>query len=301
MIPGTVTLLANAKLNLYLEITGKREDGYHDISTVMQSVTLSDRVTVSRVPGDGILIDVEGDPDVPCDDRNIAVKAARAFFDASGEPFGIRIYIKKNIPSQAGLGGGSADGAAVIRALNILSENKLDDEALLRVAATVGSDLPFCLAGGCRACTGRGENVSGRLKRSELIFLIAKPQGGISTPAAYAALDRLYGDFGDRIPPETPEGIIDALSAGDRDATSKRLRNIFEDVLPELSPEAAEILSLLKKCSFGCGLCGSGSAVYACFLSDNTAITAEKILKKRFPGVFTAVCKGTGHGVRPLN
>lgn len=300
MVPETVTLLANAKVNLYLEITGILPQGYHEISTVMQSLTLSDKVTVSVAEGDGISLCIIGNDSLPSDCRNIAVKAAKAFFSESGKPFGTDITIEKKIPTEAGLGGGSADAAAVLRALDILSGHAIDEAALMRAAASVGSDVPFCLAGGCRHAGGRGEVLSGRMKPSGLIFLIVKPDAGISTAAAYSALDGLYGGFADRKPSKPPEELTEALRASDRAGTAKNLRNIFEDVLPELCPESYALLKLLKTCSFGAGLCGSGSAVYACFLSEATALTAEKIIKKKYPGYFTAICRGTGHGVRPV-
>ena len=296
-LPVSVTLLANAKINLFLDITGRLSDGYHSVSTVMQSVTLADRVSVSRSSShSGIRISFTPETAcLPTDRSNTAYRAAEAFFDATGESFGIDVRIDKQIPQKAGLGGGSADAAAVLTALNMLSGGPLDAAALIACGAKVGADVPFCVAGGCRFCGGKGETVGGRLRPASLFFLIMKPDAGISTPAAYAALDAKYPSFGGR--GADPSGLIEALGAGDRPGTASRLYNIFEEVLEEGCPEAFGMLSFLKSFSMGSGLCGSGSAVYAAFLTKESAERAERLAAKRFPGAFTFVCRGTGHGV----
>ena len=173
-LPVSVTLLANAKINLFLDITGRLPGGYHSVSTVMQSVTLADRVSVSRSSShSGIRITFTPDTAcLPTDRANTAYRAAEAFFDATGEAFGIDVAIEKHIPQKAGMGGGSADAAAVLTALNILSGGPLDAAELLACGAEVGADVPFCVAGGCRLCGGKGETVGGRLRPAFLFFLI---------------------------------------------------------------------------------------------------------------------------------
>ena len=140
---------ANAKLNLYLDITGRRADGYHLLETVMQSITLADGVTVVVSAGNGISLSCDRE-DVPTDSRNTAYRAAEYFMEAAGVSGTVCIDIEKHIPSGAGMGGGSADAAAVLRALNMAYGEPLTEDSLLEIAARVGADVPFCLVGGTR-------------------------------------------------------------------------------------------------------------------------------------------------------
>ena len=146
---------AYAKINLSLDIVGVRDDGYHLIKTVMQSISLHDVISISE-EGSEISITCN-DPSVPCDERNIVYKCAKRFFEYWGIEFGVHIDIQKNIPSQAGLGGGSADGAAVLVLLNRICGNPFSDEELCIIGAKVGADIPFCIVGGCVLCEGIGE------------------------------------------------------------------------------------------------------------------------------------------------
>ena len=147
---------AYAKLNLTLDVLGKREDGYHDLKSVMQTISIRDDIEIDVGTGKPWTLDCS-DEQIPCDERNLAWKAARVFFDAIGkDPDGLEIRITKRIPSQAGMGGGSADAAAVLRALNKHYDNPLSVWALAELGASVGSDIPFCVVGGTMMAEGRG-------------------------------------------------------------------------------------------------------------------------------------------------
>ena len=153
---GTAREAAWAKLNLSLDVLGTRPDGFHDLRMIMQSVDLHDDVTVTLTDGKGITCRVDGAA-LPCDERNLAVKAARAFCEAMDYGGGIDIALIKRIPSEAGMAGGSADAAAVLRTLRELVSPTLTDERLEQISASVGSDVPFCIRGGTQLAEGRGE------------------------------------------------------------------------------------------------------------------------------------------------
>lgn len=266
-------IICPAKINLFLEINGKREsDGYHTLDTVMQTISLADTVTVRLEKGTGhVNAFVDGlSSCVPADDRNIAVKAAKKYLDA----FGIRGYdasimIEKRIPVMAGLGGGSADAAGVLRALESLLSFG-DEGQLAQLALSLGADVPFCLrTGTCRA-QGIGEILTPCTEMSKDTYIvIAKGEKGVSTAEAYRQLDMQ----GENII-KSADSMIESLNKCDLSFTS-HLFNRFEDVvLPELS-EARDIKRILcEKGSIGSLMSGSGSAVFAIFENDASASAA---------------------------
>ena len=248
---------AYAKINLSLDIVGVRNDGYHLIKTVMQSISLHDIVGVEKI-GSGISITCD-DPTVPCDERNIVHKCARRFFERVGESFGIHIDIQKDIPSQAGLGGGSADGAAVLVLLNKLCEDRLTTEELCEIGATVGADIPFCIVGGCVLCEGIGEVLTPIDSKAELSLCIVKPDFGVSTVEAYRAFDN--AEIVSR--PDT-EKIIKALESGDKATLSRNLVNVLE-----MDGRIEEIKNkLVESGAVSACMSGSGSAVFAILDGD---------------------------------
>ncbi|MDE6591671.1 MAG: 4-(cytidine 5'-diphospho)-2-C-methyl-D-erythritol kinase, partial [Oscillospiraceae bacterium] len=177
-----------AKINLYLEVVGRHPSGKHLLQTVMHTVSLCDRVTVAAA--DEIALRCYGDFAAPEDSSNIAYRCAEAFFHETGLKGGAAIEIEKHIPTQAGLGGGSADGAAVLRGLNVLYGCGLSVEELCRIGAGVGADIPFCTAGGCGHCTGFGEIIE-PLPVMNGCIVLAKGSSGISTAEAYGKIDVL--------------------------------------------------------------------------------------------------------------
>ena len=188
----SILLKANAKINLFLDITGKREDGYHELDSVMLSVGIADILRFERIDKTGIEIicDKEG---FPLDESNIIHKAAKALFEKKGlyGKAGLKVTVEKNIPSQAGMGGGSADGAAALIAVNELFEPRICEQELINIAAAIGADIPFCLKGGCKVCQGIGEKLTEAAFPKGLALVVIKPETAISTPAAYKAYDGL--------------------------------------------------------------------------------------------------------------
>ena len=254
---------APAKLNLFLDITGRRSDGYHFVDMVMQSVSLYDDVTVSIDEGtESIKIECS-DPAIPCDETNTAYKAVKLFYEAIGQSVpAVRVNILKRIPSQAGMAGGSSDAAAVLKALNLLTKASLSDEELEKIAASIGADVPFCIKGGTVRATGIGTDLEELPPMPDCVFVIVKPEINISTGMAYRRSDEAgYGSPADISP------VLDGLRSGDAGMVAKGLYNKFEDVL-EL-PEVVSIKEqLISYGALGAAMTGSGSAVFGIFSAD---------------------------------
>lgn len=268
---------AFAKVNLTLDVLGKREDGYHDLCSVMQTISLHDGITLQLNTGEEwqILCDTDG---VPCDSRNLAWKAARMFFDFIGaEPDGITIRIEKQIPSQAGLGGGSADAAAVLRMLNAWKGNPLSVQELCDLGAKVGSDVPFCVLGGTALAEGRGERLTKLPDAPELYFAVCKPEAAFSTPELFNKLDSVA--IAKR--PDTP-AMRNALQNGDKAMIGMLLCNVFEQAVADDFPELAEIKAAMLSCGApGSQMTGSGSAIFGIFQTEEEAKAACKKLSGR--------------------
>lgn len=277
---------ANAKLNFYLDITGKRRDGYHTLETVMQSIDLSDIVTVRRAgEEDGIAVACSN-PLIPTDRRNICHKAAVNFFSAIGKSGGIKIHIEKRIPHAAGLGGGSADAAAVLEGLNLLCGNALSKEALLKVAARTGADVPFCMTGGTKLCRGIGDEMTDIEPFPERAYLVVMPDFLCDTKGAYIAYDE------DPLPRRN--GLAKFLKSGED--FPRKMYNVFE-LLYENEKIGGIVSRLKEHGAQGAALSGSGAAVFGVFAAERDARDAAGA----FPKYFTSVCKAVGAGIIPIN
>ena len=274
-------VLANAKLNLYLDITGRREDGYHLLETVMQSIALSDIIEIGFAEGKGVQLRCDA-PHIPSDERNIAYKAAQRYMEAADVNAYVTIDIQKRIPSGAGMGGGSADAAAVLRAME-RRFGVLGEDRLAELAASLGADVPFCLYGGTRICTGIGEIMRETERVSGCCFLVVMPDFTCPTGEAYARYDKAP------IPPrEGLSGFIGSLPDGFAD----KLYNSFEELY------ADERINKIKKRLLASGaegalLTGSGAAVFGVFADRRAAEAAAG----EFPLYFTAVCEPADTGV----
>lgn len=281
-------MLAPAKINLALQITGRRPDGFHTLKTVMQSVSLWDIVTVEKTDGEkGIEISCT-DKSIPTDGRNIAFKAAEAFFAKTGVPnAGIKIHIEKHIPSEAGLGGGSADGAAVFAALNRLFGEPLTEEELCRLSAGTGADIPFCIKGGTALCEGIGEILTPIKPLPDCHIVIGKGEKGVSTREAYNAADKL---------PEAEKGGFDtAVFEGRIEEIAGSCFNVFEQVTG--NDEIRSIKEAMLACGALCSvMSGSGSAVFGIFTDAEQGERCCTLLNGK--GYFSAMCRPADHGAR---
>ena len=285
----THTEPAWAKLNLTLDILGKRPDGYHEMKMVMQSIDLCDDLELSEreAPGTAVSSTL---PYLPRDGGNIAAKAAEAFFAHLGRPApGLDIHIRKQIPVCAGMAGGSSDAAAVLRLLRRHYAPSMPEEELEAVAAQVGSDVPYCVRGGTALARGRGEILTDLPPLPACYFAVCKPTFPISTPELFAQADRVKL----RRRPDTA-GLVAALEAGDLGGVARRMYNVFEDALPPR--RAAEIqrlkTELIQQGALGASMSGTGSAVFGLFNSEGAARRAKTALSQLCPTCFLARTTG---------
>jgi 4-diphosphocytidyl-2-C-methyl-D-erythritol kinase len=289
--------MAPAKINLTLDITGLLPGGYHALETVMQSVSLRDTVTVEAVPGKGIAVTctvADGAATIPLDNSNTAAKAAIAFFEYTGiPPLGLAIHIEKAIPVQAGLGGGSADAAATLVALNHMLDARLTVAELMEIGLAVGSDVPFCVAGGTKLARGRGELLTGLPALLECVIVIAKPQRGVSTVNAFNRYDEYSGE----LPRPDTAAMLRAIEGGDLAGIGAHMRNVFEAVTGSGEVEAIKA-AMLSAGALGAAMSGSGSAVAGLFAGEAAAIVYASQLKQSYDSVWLA--RPLAHGAKKV-
>lgn len=274
---------APAKLNLTLDVLEKREDGYHEMKMVMQSVSLFDRLTLTVGPGEGISLSTNLGF-LPLDEHNLAAMAALRLKEATGAEWGkLTIDLEKRIPVCAGMAGGSSDAAAVLRGLNELCGLGLTAEELAKVGEKVGSDVPYCVLGGTALAQGRGEVITPLSSLPECYAVLAKPGFPVSTPELFARLDRQRT----RRRPDT-SGVQKALEEGDLGGVARRMFNIFEEVLPPRRQAQVEELKgeLLRCGALGASMTGTGPTVFGLFEEEERAKEAERALKILCGDVF---------------
>ncbi len=273
---------ARAKINLTLDILRRREDGYHDMQMVMQSVTLADRLTVTPARG------AEGQAAsdlrfLPTGNKNLAQVAAAAFREAVGLGGEVDVDIQKRVPVCAGLAGGSADAAAVLRAMNRLSGAGLSPDRLAEIGARAGSDVPFCVLGGTALAEGRGDRLTPLPPLPPCRIVICKPPFSVSTP-------QLFGRVNVRKIVRRPDtaGVVAALEAGDLAGVARRMYNVFEDVMePRRYAEISSIKAELIDCgALGASMSGSGPSVFGLFDSEAAAREALARLRDSYRDVF---------------
>lgn len=274
-------LRAYAKLNLTLDILGRREDGYHDLQMVMQSIDLADLLTV--VPTQGRGRTSTSLSYLPGDDRNLARKAVLAFRQATGTGPEVDISIQKRIPVCAGMAGGSADGAAVLWAMDHLAGTGLSPARLARIGEAVGSDVPYCVLGGTALAEGRGERLTPLPPLPPCHVVVCKPPFPISTPQLFARVDtkKIVRR------PDT-SGLLAALEQGDLTGVARRMYNVFEDVLePRRQAEIASLkTALIDAGALGASMTGSGPTVFGLFDSPEAAAAARDRLSQSYEDVF---------------
>lgn len=270
-----ITLNAMAKINLFLNITGVLDNGYHTLDMVMQSINLYDTITMELNSSNRIMLSCSQEG-IPCDKKNIAYQAAEKFLMKTAFKTGLHMHIEKNIPHQAGLGGGSADAAAVLHGLNHLLDNPLSLSQLCEIGVDIGADLPFCLHGGTCFVQGIGEKVTKINPLPSCFFVVVKPDFGISTKQAYAQFDhnrQLFTmDCGE---------MLHAIKIQDTDCIAKNLYNALEtaDVHTPVETIKQKLLQLGAK---GALMSGSGSAVFGLFEDQGIAQESVCVLRKYY-------------------
>ncbi|MBR2353569.1 MAG: 4-(cytidine 5'-diphospho)-2-C-methyl-D-erythritol kinase [Clostridia bacterium] len=287
---SSVTEYGYAKINLHLDMLGRLPDGYHSVATVMQTISIRDEVTV--IPNESgdffATCNVEG---VPSDEKNIAVRAAKLFCMRTGTVMGGEIRIHKEIPMAAGMAGGSADGAAVLRALNRLREDPLSVEELCEIGSKLGADVPFCIVGGSAYADGKGDVLHPFPEMPDCVIVAACEGEGVSTPWGYGLLDRTYSNFesGCGYTPRSIDGLRNALEKKDLRAVCRNMYNIFEKPILAERPVAANVKRLLLESgAVGAMMSGSGPSVFGVFTDEQEAEQAGNRLKEE--GYYPYIC-----------
>ena len=269
---------APAKINLLLDIIKRLPNGYHVLFMVMQAVSLYDTIEVEKAES-GITLTCS-EPSLPTDEKNLAYRAAQAFFDATGIQGGCSVAVTKRIPLQAGLAGGSTDAAGVLRALNILFDAGLTTEELCRIGVKLGADVPFCLHGGTMLAQDIGQVLAPLPKLKDCFIVLAKPTQGVSTAEAYAAFDESTNV---RHPDNW--GMLHALATEDFEGVVSRTQNVFEQFIEV--PERITIKSVMRRHgSLCCCMSGSGPTVFGIFDKEAKAAACVNELKQSFDQVY---------------
>lgn len=276
---------APAKVNLALDILGRRPDGYHEMRMVMQAVSLADTVTLEET-GEGFALSARGII-LPEGRKTLEQRAAEAFFAALGRPMpGLRVTLEKRTPAYAGLGGGSADVAALLRLLRERWAPDMPPEDLEAIGGQVGSDVPFCVRGGTALAEGRGEVLTALRPLPECRFILCKPDFDLPTAGMFA---RLRLAEGNRFRPDA-EGMAAALARGDLAAAAARVGNVFEDALEAEERREIEAIkeTLLRHGALAAAMSGSGPAVFGLFAPETETAGALEELGFRYAQVFGA-------------
>lgn len=278
-----LTIPAYAKINLTLDVLGKRPDGYHDLSMVMQSVSLADQVIIRETGEEGFTLKTDLGF-LPGADKNIAGVAARAFARHTGADLsGLEIELQKHIPVCAGTAGGSSDGAAVLRGLNRWFSCGLSLRHLAEIGEEVGSDVPYCVLGCTALAEGRGEKLTCLPALPDCHIVLCKPGFSVSTPELFRRIDELKLRFH----PDTA-GVLAALEEGDLAGVSRRMFNVFEEALPAQRRAVVEEIksTLLSRGALGACMSGTGPTVFGIFDNAESAQSVADELKQSYAETF---------------
>ncbi len=269
-----ISLKAMGKINLALDVIGRRENGYHDVRMIMQSVQIYDRLIVSKKKEPGITVSTNRSY-LPTDKGNLVYQAAKILVDEFGIREGIHIELKKFLPVAAGMAGGSSDAAAVLYGMNRMFRLGLSKDDLMKRGVTIGADIPFCILRGTVLAEGIGEILTPLRNVPPAHVLIAKPGINVSTKTVYEQLDSHpitnHPDI---------DGMLAAIDAGDYRGVAYRLGNVLEDVTKAEYPVIGEIEEvMLKNGAEGCAMSGSGPTVFGLFADENAALGAYDLIK----------------------
>jgi 4-diphosphocytidyl-2-C-methyl-D-erythritol kinase len=294
---ASVTVRAPAKINLALGVGPLRPDGFHSLATVFHAVSLYDELVATPLPaGSGTVVHVtgEGADDVPLDATNLAAKAVTALASYGAHP-DVSLTISKGIPVAGGMAGGSADAAAALVAVDALQGLGIGREALLEIAAGLGSDVPFALHGGTALGTGRGERLSSALVRGTYHWVFALADGGLSTPAVYGELDR-QREGQDVVEPEVPDELMAALRSGDARALGQALTNDLQPAALALRPQLRSVLAAGEELGALGGIV-SGSGPTCAFLARDESHALDLAVGFTAAGVCRTVKRASGPAV----
>jgi 4-diphosphocytidyl-2-C-methyl-D-erythritol kinase len=300
---GSVTVRVPGKINLYLAVGDRREDGYHELTTVFHAVSLFDELTVRNADVLSLELSGEGADQLPLDERNLAWQAAELMADHVGRAPDVSIAIDKSIPVAGGMGGGSADAAGVLVAMNALWELGVPRRDLHMLAAKLGSDVPFALHGGTALGTGRGEELATVLARNTFHWVLAFAEGGLSTPAVFSEFQRLRqrkGGGAEGPPPLAEPGpVLAALAAGDPEQLAPLLGNELQAAAVSMDPALRRVLRAGVEAGALAGIV-SGSGPTCTFLCSSAPAAVDVGTQLSGAGVCRTVRVASGpvHGAR---
>lgn len=274
----TIQETAHAKINLSLDITGRRPNGYHDVRMIMTTIGLTDEVTLERTKGEDVVLTTDNDilNAEACEGKdNLIIKACNAFWDEGVAKFGVKIHLAKKIPMAAGMAGGSADAAATLRGLNRLAGNPFSLEKLCTMAVKVGADVPFCVMEGAYLCEGIGEILTKIEHCPKLNLVICKPPVAVPTKEVYTRYDSLS----EHSHPDV-DGMLEAMKSNDVDTMAGLLGNSLESVTAGLLPEISQIeRKMMELGAIGTRMSGSGPTVFGIFANKELQEQATNALK----------------------
>ncbi len=280
-----IVLKAYAKINLGLDVLRRRENGYHDLRMIMQTVRIYDEINIQRTANPGEIVLTSNVPGLPCDERNLICKAARKMMEEYSLPDGLLIALNKQIPMAAGMAGGSTDAAAIFNGLNRLFELKEGKENLCKLGVQIGADVPYCIMGGTYLAEGIGEILTPLPKAPDTNLVVIKPDFDVSTKYVY---ENLHANELKNHP--DIDGQIRALKEGDIRALADRMGNVLQNVTIEKYPEIQSIKEdLIKLGSFGSMMSGSGPSVFGMFEKKESAVSAAEGMKEKYPSAAVFV------------
>ncbi len=302
-VADRVRVRAPGKLNVFFEVGGVQDDGYHDVASAYQAVSLYEEVWASH--SDDFTVAVSGSVDsagVPLDDRNLAVRAARLVARTAGYEGGVHLDIVKGVPVAGGMGGGSADAAAALVACDALWGTDLGGHRLQRLAARLGADVPFAMLGGTAIGTGRGDQLSPALAKGRFDWVIVPSGEGLSTPEVYSHLDRMRGesDIRPSSSPDVDPAVLQALRAGDAVALAAALRNDLQTAALSLRPGLRDLLELGESIDSSLGGIVSGSGPTVAFLAEGPEAALELQVTLSAAGYAALHVHGPVSGARIL-
>lgn len=269
-----LVLKAYGKINLGLDVVRRLENGYHEVRMIMQSVELADTVTMKRLSEDRIVVRTDRE-NLPCDERNLAYKAVKLMKESYSIRDGVEIFLEKHIPMAAGMAGGSADCAAVLKGMNELFDLGLKLEELQKIGVKLGADVPYCLMGGCALSEGIGEILTALKNPPSCVLLLAKPEIDVSTKYVY---ENLRLDMLERHP--DIDGMIRDIEEGNLEKLCGKLENVLESVTGKEYPVIGEIERVMKEAGALAGIMsGSGPTVFGIFKEKESAETAMDRIK----------------------
>ncbi len=302
----TVTVRAPGKINVFFRVGALQDDGYHDVASLYQAVSLYEEVTAA--PADDFSVRFTGPIDTSglrTDDSNLAIRAAKLLAERTGAGRGVSLTVHKRVPIAGGMGGGSADAAATLLACDELWGTGLGRAGLLPLAASLGADVPFALEGGTAVGTGRGDELSAALAKGSFHWVLALSDGGLSTPLVYRTLDQHRDEHSADIVP-TPEqvrvdtAVLQAVRSGDAGSLADAMHNDLQAAAFRLAPELSELLELGESRGALAGIV-SGSGPTVAFLVSDAVASAELQAVLARAGVRTLTATGPVPGARRID